>query len=70
MVKSEIVNTIVKAFRGNSFAMRNEKRHVTQNYKPESLLRECTNLIKGPDYPVEHLQVPLASLTQIELHKQ
>ena len=70
MVKSEIVNTIVKAFGGNSFAMRNEKRCVTQNYKPESLLRECTNLIKGPDYPVEHLQVPLASLTQIELHKQ
>ena len=70
MVKSEIVNTIVKAFGGNSFAMRNEKRRVTQNYKPESLLRECTNLIKGPDYPVEHLQVPLASLTQIELRKQ
>ena len=70
MVKSEIVNTIVKAFGGNSFAMRNKKRHVTQNYKPESLLQECTNLIKGPDYPVEHLQVPLASLTQIELRKQ
>ena len=70
MVKSEIVNTIVKAFGGKSFAMRNEKRRVTQNYKPESLLRECTNLIKGPDYPVEHLQVPLASLTQIELRKQ
>ena len=70
MVKSEIVNTIVKAFGRNSFAMRNEKRRVTQNYKPESLLWECTNLIKGADYPVEHLQVPLASLTQIELHKQ
>ena len=70
MVKSEIVNTIVKAFGGNSFAMRNEKRRVTQNYNPESLLQECTNLIKGPDYPVEHLQVPLASLTQIELRKQ
>ena len=65
MVKSEIVNTIV-----NSFAMKNEKRHVTQNYKPESLLQECTNLIKGPDYRVEHRQVPLASLTQIELRKQ
>ena len=49
--------------------MRNEKRRVMQNYKPESQLRDCTNLIKGPDYPVEHLQVPLASLTQIELRK-
>ena len=70
MVKNEIVNTIVRGFGGNSFADRPERKRETRKFNPETLLRECTNLIKGPDYPVEHIQVPLASLTQIELRKE
>ena len=63
MVKNEIVNTIVRGFGGNSFADRPERKCETQKFNPETLRRECTNLIKGPDYSVEHIQVPLASLT-------
>ena len=70
MVKHEIVNTIVRGFGGNSFADRPERKRETRKFNPETLLRECTNLIKGSDYPVEHIQVPLASLTQIEMRKE
>ena len=43
--------------------MRKEKK--TQN--PENLVQICTNLVKGPHFPVEHIQIPLATVVQMEM---
>ena len=64
MLKAEKVNAIVTAFGGTNFA--EVKRCGKKIHNPDSLLLSCTNVIKGNDFPVEHIQIPLASLLQIE----
>ena len=65
MLKAEKVNAIVKAFGGTNFI--EVKWHTKRIHNPESLILCCMNVIKANDFPVEHLQIPLASLLQIEL---
>ena len=66
MLKAEKVNAIVTAFGGTNFA---QVKHCAKKiHNPDSLLLLCTNVIKGNDFPVEHIQIPLASLLQIEQH--
>ena len=68
MLKAEKVNAIVKAFGGTHFA---EVKWCSKKiHNPDSLILCCTNVIKGNDFPVEHIQIPLASLLQIELHSK
>ena len=68
MLKAEKVNAIVKAFGGTHFA--EVKQCSKKIHNPDSLILCCTNVIKGNDFPVEHIQIPLASLLQIELHSK
>ena len=64
MLKAEKVNAIVTAFGGTNFA--EVKRCGKKIHNPDSLLLSCTNVIKGNDFHVKHIQIPLASLLQIE----
>ena len=41
-----------------------QKEKTTQN--PENLVQICTNFIKGVHFPVEHIQIPLATIVQME----
>ena len=68
MLKAEKVNTIVKAFGGTNFA--EVKRCSKKIHYPDSLIVCCMNVIKGNEFPVEHIQIPLSSLLQIELHSK
>ena len=64
MVKAEIVNSIVKAFSGvNTVEVECRKRKV---FNPESLITYCVNYIKSNEFPKEHIQIPIASLWQIQ----
>ena len=64
MVKAEIVNVIVKAF-GGDFTITVQRR-CKKVFHPESLVTSCVNYIKGAEFPKEHIQIPIASLRQIE----
>ena len=64
MVKAEIVNVIVKAFGGEAFV--EVDRRKKKIFNPETLATNCINYIKSIDYPQEHIQIPLATLRQIE----
>ena len=68
MLKAEKVNAIVKAFGGTNFA--EVKQCSKKIHNPDSLILCCMNVIKGNEFPVEHIQIPLASLLQIELHSK
>ena len=64
MVKVKIVNSIVKAFGGvNTVEVEHRKRKV---FNPESLITYCVNYIKSNEFPREHIQIPIASLWQIQ----
>ena len=64
MVKVEIVNEIVKAFGGNNFV--NIERRKKKLFNPESLVTLCVNSMKNNSFPKKLIQIPLASLLQIE----
>ena len=64
MVKAEIVNIIVKAFGGDSFV--EVDRRKKKMFNPETLSTCCINYIKSADFPQEHIQIPLATLRQME----
>ena len=64
MVKVEIVNEIVKAFGGNNFV--NIECRKKKLFNPESLVTLCVNSMKNNLFPKELIQIPLASLWQIE----
>ena len=64
MVKAEIVNEIVKAFSGNNFV--NVECRKKKLFNPESLVTLCVNSMKNNSFPKELIQIPLASLWQIE----
>ena len=64
MVKAEIVNVIVKAFGGDSTIT--VQRQCKKVFHPESLVTSCVNYIKGAEFPKKHIQIPIASLRQIE----
>ena len=68
MLKAEKINAIVKAFGGTNFA--EVKRCSKKIHNPDSLILCCMNVIKGNEFPVEHIQIPLASLLQIELYSK
>ena len=63
MLKSEIVNNIVKGFGGDTLVP--VERRVKKIFNPESLSQLCSVFIKGCDFPLEHIQIPIASLYQI-----
>ena len=65
MIKAEIVNEIVKAF-GSNRTIVVEKR-TKKTFNPESLVTACVNYMKSVEFPKEHIQIPLASLFQIEI---
>ena len=60
MVKCEIVNAIIKGFGGTNEALV-DKRRSPKNFNPESLVQTCIAHLKQNTYPVEHLQIPLAT---------
>ena len=64
MVKVEILNEIVKAFGGNNFV--NVECRKKKLFNPESLVTLCVNSMKNNSFPIEFIQIPLASLWQIE----
>ena len=64
MVKAEILNVIVKAFGSDIFI--DVERRKKKMFNPETLTTTCINYIKSIEYPTEHIQIPLASLQQIE----
>ena len=68
MLKAEKVNVIVKAFGGTHFT--EVKQCSKKIHNPDLLILCCMNVIKGNDFPVEHIQIPLASLLQIELRSK
>ena len=65
MNKSEMVNSVVKAFGGNTF-VEQEKNMRKKRTFVETLVQACTTVVKVDVYPVQHLQIPLASLYQME----
>ena len=58
MLKAEKVNVIVKAFCGTNFA--EVKQRTKKIHNPNLLILCCTNVIKGNNFLVEHIQIPLA----------
>ena len=66
MNKSEIVNSVVKAFGGNTFVGKEKSKCKKRTYNVETLVQACTTVVKVDVYPVQHLQIPLASLYQME----
>ena len=70
MVKADIVNMLVKVFGGNTFVPKVDHKRSKKTFNPETLVRECINTIKSQIFPVEHVQIPLASLIQIEKRKE
>ena len=66
MNKSEIVNSVVKAFGGNTFVEKEKSKHKKRTYNVETLVQACTTVVKVDVYPVQNLQIPLASLYQME----
>ena len=64
MVKAEIMNEIVKTFGGNNFV--NVECRKKKIFNPESLVTLCVNSMKNNSFPKELIQIPLASLWQIE----
>ena len=64
MIKVEIVNSIVKAFGGeNIVPVEHRKKKI---FNPETLVTCCVNYIKSNEFPKEHIQIPIASLWQIQ----
>ena len=62
-VKSEVVNIVGKAFGGvTSVTVQRRKK---RSFNPETLLNSCIGFMKGNNFPIEHLQIPLASLHQM-----
>ena len=61
MLKSEIVNSIVKGFGGDIVTTGNSTRRKKTCFNAENLIQICTNAIKLASFPVQHLQIPLAS---------
>ena len=62
MLKFEIVNSIVKGFGGEIVTTGNSTRRKKMCFNAENLMQICTNAIKLASFPVQHLQIPLASL--------
>ena len=61
MLKADIANSIVKAFGGTQLTLRQSNKKMWRNFNPETLVQICTNYVKSIAYPVQHLQVPLAT---------
>ena len=66
MLKSELVNAIIKGFGGTNQAVV-EKRKTLKTFNPESLVQSCVAHLKQDLFPVEHLQIPLATEHQLKV---
>ena len=66
MLKSEIVNSVVKGFGGEIVTTGNSTRCKKMCFNVENLMQICTNTIKLTSFPVQHLQIPLASLRVVQ----
>ena len=66
MLKSEIVNSVVKGFGGEIVTTSNSTRCKKTCFNAENLMQICTNAIKLTSFPVQHLQIPLASLRVVQ----
>ena len=65
MLKADIANSIVKAFGRAQLTLRQSNKKMRRNFNPETLVQICTSYVKSTAYPVQHLQVPLATCFQI-----
>ena len=63
-VKAENVNTIVSAFGGKKIEITYTNRCKDRVYQPESLLDLSSEVIKSEKFPLEHIQIPLATVVQ------
>ena len=68
MVKCKIVNAIIKGF-GGSNEEAFDKRRTRKSFNPESLVQLCVAHLKQEMFPVEHLQIPLATEEQLKIAK-
>ena len=68
MLKADIANSIVKAFGGTQLTLRQSNKKMRRNFNPETLVQIRTNYVKSTAYPVQQLQVPLATCFQIANH--
>ena len=62
MNKSQMVNSVVKAFGGNIFVSEEMARKQKRNFDVDTLVQMCTNVLKNHSYPIKHLQIPLGTL--------
>ena len=56
MNKSKMVNSVVKAFGGNTFVQQEKNKRKKRTYNVETLVQACTTVVKVDVYPVQHLQ--------------
>ena len=65
-IKSENVNLIVSTFGGVCFPNQEISRHKRKLYQPDSLVLITSQALRNENFPIEHLQIPLATLIQRE----
>ena len=65
-IKSENVNLIVSAFGGVCIPNQEISRRKRKLYQPDSLVLIASQALRNENFPVEHLQIPLATLIQRE----
>ena len=65
-IKSENVNLIVSAFGGVRIPNQEISRHKRKIFQPDSLVLIASQALRNENFPVEHLQIPLATLIQRE----
>ena len=67
-LKAEIVNVITKAFGGTDSVPVSRRKNKFVN--PESLIHLCITFMRADTFPIQHLQIPIASMQQIRLRNE
>ena len=65
-IKSENVNLIVSAFGGVRIPNQEISQHKRKIFQPDSLVLIASQALRNENFPIEHLQIPLATLIQRE----
>ena len=65
-IKSENVNLIVSAFGGVHIPNQEISWHKRKLFQPDSLVLIASQALRNENFPIEHLQIPLATLIQRE----
>ena len=63
-LKAENVNHIVSAFGGRKADIRQTAKHKEKLYQPDTLVFIASMRLKSKNFPIEHIQIPLATVIQ------